>query len=198
MGRASRVKSSVLLIVVVGAVGCSMLVGGCSRSCGSYTSLTGLEEVVDGDVYDYDRDDMFETCSSDFGAFGTFALDDAELGALMLIPNHRNMKVDTHICTDLFYHVEFDNRSLQVGEELTILGGEAGIYAILSAGLQSGTVEVLDSREADAECEPFREQDFKLAWDLVYGDPSVDNHYTAEGEDWVGISLPMSYGDEGC
>jgi len=178
------------------AVGAASM--GCSPRCGSYTSLTGLEEVVGEDVYDYDRTDMYETCGAGFGAFGDFAITDGELGTLVLLPDHDNMQIDTHICTDLYYHLEFDNSSLVVGQDLTILGGEAGIYAIVGAGLGEGTVEVLKSREADPECEPFREQEFRLRWDLEYGDPSTGTHFTAEGEDWIGISLPMSYGDPGC
>ena len=185
-------------VVVLGVVGLAAQ-SGCYRSCGSYSSLTGLEEVVGEDVYDYDRDDMFESCSADFGAFGMFSVNDSEMGALMLIPNHRNMKVDTHICTDLFFHVEFDNTTLEVGQELLVTGGEAGIFAILGAPLTTGTVEVLDSREADAECEPFREQEYKLSWDVEWGDPVGGwGYFTAEGEDWVGLSLPESYGDTGC
>lgn len=198
MGRMSGVTATVQLILIVWVAGGAMLVGGCSRSCGSYSSLTGLEEVVGEDVYDYDRDDMFESCSSDFGAFGMFSVNDSEMGTLMLVPNHRNMKVDTHICTDLYFHVEFDNRSLEVGEELDVTGGEAGIFAIVGVGLVGGTVEVLDSREADAECEPFREQDFRFGWDVEWGDPSGGSYFTAQGEDWIGLSMPMSYGDPGC
>lgn len=175
------------------------LTSGCSRRCGTYEAMTGLEKVVGLDVYDYDRNDMFETCGETFGAFGAFTVDDEDLGALTLQPDHRDMAIDTHICTDLYYLIYFDNRSLEVGQDLTILDGEAGIYATLFASFREGTISVLDSREPEDECVPFRSQDFKISWDLSFGDPQTGtNYYYAQGEDWVGITLPMSYGDPGC
>ncbi len=189
--------SSILFVSL--AIMASSISSGCSPSCGKYTSLTGLEMVVGEDVYDYDRDDMFETCGSDFGAFGDHDLDHfPEVGFLVLMPDHRNMEIDTHICPSLYYHVNFDNSSLVEGQELSIIDGEAGIHAVTAAQLTSGTIEVLKSREADAECEPFREQDWKLRWDLEFGSTHTGVYFTAEGEDWIGLTMPMSYGDEGC
>jgi hypothetical protein len=175
-----------------------LLTSGCYPACGDYSALTGLEMVIGEDVYDFDRDDMFESCGSGFGAFGIFAMDvDAGMGSMTLLPNHRDMKIDTHICTALYYNLLFDNQTLVPGQELTIYEGEAGIYAVQAVPLTQGTVQVLDSREADEECAPFREQDYKLSWDLEYSD-NTGHLYTAQGKDWVGFSLPMSSTDEGC
>ena len=175
------------------------LLGGCYPACGAYSALTGLEMVSGGETYDFDRDDMFESCGSGFGAFGIFAMDvDDTLGSLVFLPDHRNMEIDTHICTALYYNLLFDNQTLEVGQELTIYEGEAGIYAVQAAPFVSGTVQVIDEREPDEECAPFREQDFELEWDLEYGDSSGSIYYTAQGKDWVGLNLPMGSDDPAC
>lgn len=182
-------------LAVTGLV--SLLLGGCYPACGDYSALTGMEMVIGEDVYDFDRDDMFESCGSGFGAFGDFDLLDETTGYITFMPDHRNMEVDTHICTALFYIVNFDNRSLVVGQDLEIIDGEAGIYAVQAVPLVSGSIEVLDSRDPDEECAPFREQDYKLNWELEYSD-NGGHLYTTQGKDWVGIGLPMAYGDPGC
>jgi hypothetical protein len=190
-------RTIVLPCFALVALGPSLLTG-CYPACGDYSSLTGLEMVVSGETYDFDRDDMFESCGSGFGAFGIFAMDiDDQLGSMVLLPDHRNMEIDTHICTDIYYNLFFDNQTLVVGQELTIYEGEAGIYAVQAVPLVSGTVAVLDEREPDEECAPFREQDFELEWDLEYTN-NAGQEYTAQGKDWVGFNLPMSYGDPGC
>lgn len=188
-----RFTMRALLLVLIA------LLAGCYPACGEYTVLTGMEAVIGDESWDYDRSDYFESCGADFGAFGSFAMDhDEGVGNLVMIPDHRNMEVSTHVCPSLYYHLFFDNQSLVVGQELDLLEGEAGIHAVVGTGLTQGTVEVVDEREADAECAPFREQDFKLRWKLEYGSEATGTWLTATGEDWVGIGLPMAYGDPGC
>ncbi len=174
----------------------ALLASGCYPACGTYTSLTGLEMVLGSETYDMDRDDMFESCGSGFGAFGSYDLMGDGRGSLALIPNHRDMEIDTHVCTAIFYTMLFDNQTLEVGQELALSEAEAGIYAVQSVPLVSGSVEVLDAREPDEECTGFREQDFQLHWTLEFSNDAGDVRYTAEGKDWVGFSLPDGY--EGC
>ncbi len=61
----------------------------------------------------------------------------------------------------------------------------------------SGSVQVLDAKEPDPECTPFREQQYKLEWELEFGD-NGGNLYTATGKDWVGLDLPMGSDDPDC
>ncbi len=178
------------------ACGSLALHPGCYPACGTYTSLSGMEMVSGGETYDMDRDDMFESCGAGFGAFGNYDLMGDGRGSLVLMPDHRNMEIDTHVCTAIFYTMLFDNETLVVGQELALSDAEAGIYAVQAVPLVSGAVEVIDEREPDEECSGFREQDWKLSWDLEFANNGGTIRYTAQGKDWVGFTLPDGY--EGC
>ncbi len=171
-----------------------------AMKCGTYETHSGYEEIeADGTVQDLDDDDWRERCGADYGTFGSVAHLE-EHGTIFFVFTHRDNDLSFE-SWDFFMEIDFVKESLSVGNELDIIQGDAGLTAITWVPYWEGTIEVLDEREPDAECTPFRRQDFRLDWDLTWAgqEPADGNEwYTATGRDWVGFDIEGDSLSEGC
>ena len=172
------------------------LLGGCA--CGSYSAQTGYS--LDG--VSLDRDDYVESCGVNAGSNGSFDLSGDGLAWIDFAPAHRRSKLDW-LAVSLDLELFIPNVDLVEGAHLTNMSGSAFIAdstggRIALAPLSQATVDVVKVRPAEEPCTPFRAQEFKLAWDAEWGTPEDDAYYTAQGEDWVSLSLDQSSSDPDC
>jgi len=154
----------------------------CRSACGSYASSCGL---VVGDV-DVDRDDWMEFCGTGMGTVGEMAFRDGT-AVINFGPDHRSTEVSA-AASRLDLYVVFLREELTPGSDLQLASGGAGVVGVSEVPLTQGDIHVVE--HSSPVCRGIPQQDFRLDWDLEWGDPDAgDEWYTAEAVDWVRFDL---------
>lgn len=161
---------------------------GCTPSCGTFTHHTGLEVENEGEIIVLDDYELYEVCGSKMGgSFGNKDLLGDGIAWVLLDGTHKDLGVA--IAASIFLDVYFPTADLAPGASVDLV--ESSAYVLDTSGnmrspaaYTEGTLEILDARETDGDA--WGNQDFRMRWDLVWGEPGVSEFwYTAEGEDWV-------------